>query len=39
MFLHTLDEAHRRFGTQVLCYCLMSNHYHLLVKTTEANLG
>ena len=38
-FLATLAEAHQRFGLQVLCYCLMSNHYHLLVKTPEANLG
>lgn len=39
VFLSTLDEAHRRFGIQILCYCLMSNHYHLLVKTPKANLG
>jgi len=39
VFLGALDEAHQRFGLQVLCYCLMSNHYHLLVKTPEANLG
>jgi putative transposase len=38
-FLQTIEEAHDRFGLQVLCYCLMSNHYHLLVKTPEANLG
>jgi len=38
-FLNTLAEAHQRFGLQVLCYCLMSNHYHLLVKTPEGNLG
>ena len=38
-FLLSLSEAHQRFGLQVLCYCLMSNHYHLLVKTPEANLG
>ena len=38
-FLNTLKEAHQRFGLQVLCYCLMSNHYHLLVKTPEGNLG
>lgn len=38
-FLRTLREAHQRFGLQILCYCLMSNHYHLLVKTPEANLG
>lgn len=38
-FLTTLEEAHRRFDLQVLCYCLMNNHYHLLVKTPRANLG
>ena len=38
-FLKTLEEAHQRFGIEILCYCLMSNHYHLLVKTPEANLG
>ncbi len=39
LFLKGLAEAHDRFGIQILCYCLMSNHYHLLVKTPEANLG
>jgi REP element-mobilizing transposase RayT len=39
MFLQTLEEAHQRFGIEVLSYCLMSNHYHLLLKTPEANLG
>jgi len=38
-FLKTLEEAHQRFGVQILCYCLMSNHYHLLIKTPNANLG
>ncbi|MBN1378213.1 MAG: transposase [Gammaproteobacteria bacterium] len=38
-FLDALSEAHQRFDLQILCYCLMSNHYHLLVKTPEANLG
>lgn len=37
-FLETLSEAHQRFGMQVHAYCLMSNHYHLLVKTPEGNL-
>jgi len=39
VFLQTLGEAHQRFGVEVLSYCLMSNHYHLLLKTPEANLG
>ncbi len=38
-FLSILEQAHRRFGLQIFSYCLMSNHYHLLVKTPEANLG
>lgn len=38
-FLEILEEAHQRFGIQIICYCLMSNHYHLLIKTPEANLG
>ena len=25
-FLLSVSEAHQRFGLQVLCYCLMSNH-------------
>ena len=38
-FMVGLVEAHQRFGIQIMCYCLMSNHYHLLLKTPEANLG
>lgn len=38
-FLACLEEANRRFGLQVLCYCLMGNHYHLLLQTPEANLS
>jgi REP element-mobilizing transposase RayT len=38
-WLTTLSEAHQRFRVEILCYCLMTNHYHLLVKTPEANLG
>ena len=32
-FLKGLDEAHRRFGMEIHAYCLMGNHYHLLIKT------
>ncbi len=38
-FLQTLSEAHGRFGIEILCYCLMGNHYHLLLKTPEGNLS
>jgi len=37
-FLDTLSEADERFGLQIHAYCLMSNHYHLLVKTPRGNL-
>ncbi len=38
-FLACLSEANKRFGLEVHAYCLMTNHYHLLVRTPEANLG
>jgi REP element-mobilizing transposase RayT len=36
-FLATLDEACARFKCVVHAYCLMSNHYHLLIETPGAN--
>ena len=38
-FLQGLEESHKRFGLEVQAYCLMSNHYHLLIKTPRANLS
>ena len=38
-FLKGLDEAHRRFGMEIHAYCLMGNHYHLLIKTPQGNLS
>jgi len=38
-FLSCLKEAHQRFGLEVHAYCLMGNHYHLLVKTPRGNLS
>jgi REP element-mobilizing transposase RayT len=38
-FLYTLAEAHRRFDALIHVYCLMGNHYHLLIQTPRANLG
>jgi REP element-mobilizing transposase RayT len=38
MFLDTLDEACTRTGWRVHAFCLMGNHYHLLLETPEANL-
>ncbi|MET1257441.1 transposase, partial [Aliikangiella maris] len=38
-FLETLAEACERFEIVVHAYCLMTNHYHLLVQTPLGNLG
>lgn len=38
VFLETLAEVCERTGWQVCAYVLMSNHYHLIVHTPEANL-
>ena len=37
-FLKTLAEACQKTGWQVHAYCLMCNHYHLVVETPDANL-
>ncbi|VAX03052.1 hypothetical protein MNBD_GAMMA19-891 [hydrothermal vent metagenome] len=38
-FLKTLEEAVERFGLIIHAYCLMTNHYHLLVQTPNANIS
>jgi len=38
-FYQGLAEAHQRFGLEIHAYCLMGNHYHLLVRTPRGNLG
>jgi REP element-mobilizing transposase RayT len=38
-FLDTLAEAHERFGLVIHGYCLLGNHYHLLLQTPHGNLG
>ena len=39
MFLALLDESCSFFNVKILSYCLMSNHYHLLVYTPKGNLS
>jgi putative transposase len=38
-FLGILGHAMERFDAQVLAYCLMGNHYHLVLHTRQANLS
>jgi len=39
LFLKILREAVERFGWICHAYCLMPNHFHLLVETPQANLS
>jgi len=38
-FLKTLKEVSEQFDAIIHGYCLMSNHYHLLIETPKANLS
>jgi putative transposase len=38
LFLKTLGEACTLTGWRIHAWMLMSNHYHLLIETPEANL-
>ena len=38
LFLDTLGQACEKTGWQVHAYCLMSNHFHLVIETPQANL-
>ena len=38
-FLSYLESATVRYGALIHVYCLMSNHYHLLVETPRANVS
>ena len=39
LFLSCLSEVVTRFHWRCHAYCLMDNHYHLLIETPEANLS
>ena len=38
-FVRTLAEASERSGVRIHAFALMSNHYHLLLETPQANLS
>jgi len=39
LFLDVVGAVWERFNWQVHAYCLMTNHYHLLVETPDGNLS
>ena len=38
LFIQLLDEISQKFNVLIHTYCLMNNHYHLLIETPDANL-
>ena len=38
-FCVVLGQVVERFGWRVHCYCVMGNHYHLVVETPQANVS
>jgi putative transposase len=38
-YLSYLGSAHDRYGAIIHAYCLMGNHYHLLLETPRGNLS
>ncbi|MBI2987988.1 MAG: transposase [Deltaproteobacteria bacterium] len=38
-YLEILGDVVKRFGWRCYAYCLMENHYHLVIETTEGNLS
>jgi putative transposase len=38
-FLRTLGRTCQKTGWQVHTYCLMTNHFHLVIETPQANLA
>jgi len=38
-FLSRLDETHEKKDAVIHAYCLMENHYHLILETPRGNLS
>jgi len=38
-FIALLKESAELWGVNVSAYCLMTNHYHLLIQTPQGNLS
>jgi len=38
-FGRRLGAVHERFGLETIAYCLMTNHYHLVLRVTDGSLS
>lgn len=38
-FLQLITEIHEQYPLEILAYCLMTNHYHLLIRSSETSLS
>jgi REP element-mobilizing transposase RayT len=39
MFINVIKESVKLWNVRVAAYCLMPNHYHMLIQTPDANLS
>jgi len=39
LFVNLLEEATEQWNIHIAAYCLMPNHYHILIHTPEANIS
>jgi putative transposase len=39
IYLEVLEDVQHRFDWAIHAYCLMSNHYHLLIETPDSKVG
>jgi len=39
LFLEVIASVYERFNWVLHAYCLMGNHYHLLIETPDSNLS
>ena len=39
IFLDTLSQVDKRYNWLCHAYCLMNNHYHLIIETPDGNLS
>jgi putative transposase len=38
-FLHILEQLHEKHRFEIASYCLMTNHYHLQIRSSETPLS